>query len=322
MNRKVGLLAAGGVLVALVAFLATQGRSADDNKAAGPGEQVKGAAQAKPAADPPATKRPEDEAAIRKASADFITLVEKGDAKAVAASWTEDGEYIDDDGTTIRGRAAIEDAYAKAFAKKKKTKVEINIESIHFPSKDTAIEEGYAKLYREGSEQPTCSRYSVLHVREGGKWLMAVLREWPDEGVSLRDLDWLIGTWQAKNDDTEVRTKYEWDANKNSIRCQITIKSPGRNVSATQILLKDPRSGQLRSWIFEDDGGFGDGAWTRDGKRWIIDASGVQADGGQLTARNILTPVDKDTFTWQSTERTLDDEELPNIPPVKVTRVK
>ena len=26
------------------------------------------------------------------------------------------------------------------------------------------------------------------------RWLMAVLREWPDEGVSLRDLDWIIGT--------------------------------------------------------------------------------------------------------------------------------
>jgi uncharacterized protein (TIGR02246 family) len=184
MNRKVGLLAAGAVLVALVAFLATQGRSADDNKPAGPGEQAKAAAQGKAAADTKETKRPEDEAAIRKASADFIKLVEKGDAKAVAASWTEDGEYIDDDGTTIRGRADIEAAYAKAFAKKKKTKVEINIESIRFPSKDTAIEEGYAKMYRDGSENPSCSRYSVLHVREGGKWLMAVLREWPDDRPS------------------------------------------------------------------------------------------------------------------------------------------
>jgi uncharacterized protein (TIGR02246 family) len=321
MNQKVGLLAAGAVLVAVVAFLATQVRSADDNKTAGPGEQVK-AAQTKPAADPKDSKRPEDEAAIRKAAADFIKLVEKGDAKGVAAAWTEDGEYIDDDGTTIRGRAAIEAAYAKAFAKKKKTNVEINIESIRFPSKDTAIEEGYAKMYRDGSDQPTCSRYSVLHVREGGKWLMAVLREWPDEGVSLHDLDWLIGTWQSKNDDTEVRSKYEWDANKNSIRCTFTIKGPGRNVTATQIIMKDPRGGDLRSWIFEDNGGFGEGEWTRDGKKWVIEASGVEADGGELTAKNILTPVDKDTFVWQSTERTLDGEDLPDILPVKVTRVK
>ena len=52
-------------------------------------------------------------------------------------------------------------------------------------------------------------------------------------------------------------------------------------------------------------------------------ADGVMlVDGGELTATNLLTPIDKDTFTWQSTARTLDGESLPNIPPVKVTRVK
>lgn len=317
MKRNVGGIVAGVVLGALVAFLATQVRSAGESKPTEPEKHT-----AKAAADATDTKRGDEAAVIRKASANFIKAVEKGDAKAVAASWTEEGEYIGDDGTTIRGRAAIEAAYAKAFARKKNAKVEIVVESIRFPSKDTAIEEGYAKSYKADSAHPTCSRYSVLHVREGGKWLMAVLREWPDEGVSLRDLDWLIGTWDAKTDEAEVRTVYEWDARKNSIRCHITIKAKGRNLSATQVLLKDPRSGQLRSWIFDDEGGFGDGAWTRDGKRWVIVAAGVQADGGELTATNILTPVDKDTFTWQSIERTIDGEELPNSPPVKVTRVK
>jgi uncharacterized protein (TIGR02246 family) len=318
MNKVLYLSAAGGLLVALVAFLTTQVRSAGDNGTAEPAKVP----QATTASGPKDTKRADDEAAVRKATADFIKAAEKGDARAVSALWTEEGEYIDEDGTTIRGRAAIEAAYAKAFAKDKKLKVEITVESIRFPSKDTAIEEGYAKSYKGDAEHPTTSRYSVLHVREGGRWLMALLREWPDEGVSLRDLDWLIGTWEAKTEEAEVRTTYEWDAKKNSIRCHITIKGKNRNVSALQVLLKDPRTGQLRSWLFDDDGGFGDSTWTRDGKRWIIAATGVQADGGELTASNILTPVDKDAFSWQSTERTLDGESLPNVPPVKVTRVK
>jgi uncharacterized protein (TIGR02246 family) len=317
MKRGVYCVAAGGVLVALLALLSAQVRSTGQDKADKPDK----APPAKADTDAKET-RAGDEAALRKATADFIKAVEKGDAKAVAAAWTENGEYIDDDGTTIRGRAAIQAAYAKTFAKKKNPKVEITIESIRFPSKDTAIEEGYAKSYKGSSEQPTASRYSVLHVREGGKWLMAVLREWPDEGVSLRDLDWLIGTWEAKSEEADVRITYSWDDKKNSIRCRIMIKGPVKTVNATQVILKDPRTGQLRSWIFDDDGGFGDGAWTRDGKRWVIEASGVEADGGEMTATNILIPVDKDTFTWQSTKRTLDDEELPNIPPVKLTRVK
>jgi uncharacterized protein (TIGR02246 family) len=318
MNRKVCLLAAGAVLVALVAALTTQVRSAGEKRKA---RAVK-VPPAKAAADVKGTKRGADEAAIRKATASFMKAVSKGDAKAIAAFWTPDGEYIDDDGTTIRGRAAIQAAYAKAFAKNPRVKLTFTVESIRFPSKDTAIEEGYAQSYRADSEVPTASRYSVLHVREGGRWLMAVLREWPDEGISLRDLDWLIGTWEAKTDEAEVRTTYAWDAKKNSIRCHITIKGKSRTVSAVQVLLKDPRNGLLRSWMFDDDGGFGDGAWSRDGKRWVIEAAGVQSDGGELTATNILTPVDKDTFIWQSTERTLDDEELADIPPVKVTRVK
>jgi uncharacterized protein (TIGR02246 family) len=270
----------------------------------------------------PDSARADDDAAIRKATADFIKAVEKGDANDVASFWTQDGEYISDDGMPIRGRSAIEGAYAQVFAKKKNTKVEISIDSIRFLSKDTAIEEGVAKSYKGDSEQPTTSRYSAFQVREDGRWLMAMLREWPEEGGSLHELDWLIGTWEAKTPAAEIQTAYKWDAKKNSIHCHIAIKGKDRNVAALQILLKDPRNGQLRSWLFDDDGGFGDATWTQDGKRWLIDASGVQADGGTLTARNILTPIDKDTFSWQSTERTLDGEPLSNIPPVKVRRIK
>src|SRR5215831_16022740 len=102
MKKRVSLLATAGVLVALAAFLTTQLLSAGES---GTALQEK-AAPAKAPAEPRETKRADDEAAVRKATADFIKVVEKGDAKAVAASWTEDGEYIDDDGTTIRGRAA------------------------------------------------------------------------------------------------------------------------------------------------------------------------------------------------------------------------
>jgi uncharacterized protein (TIGR02246 family) len=316
MKSKALILLAGTVCVALAAALLAPGNRRANSVQAG--EELDQTNDVK--ADEP--KRPADEDAIRKSSADFVKAMEKGDAKAVAAFWTEQGEYIGDDGTTIRGRKAIEAAYEKTFGKVKKLKLDITVESIRFPSKDTAIEEGYAKAFKGGAEQPTTSRYSVLHVREGGRWLMALLREWPDEGVSLRDLDWLIGAWEGKTPDAEIRTTYEWDGKKNSIRCHFTIKQPEHTLVGTQVILRDPRTGSLRAWLFDDDGGFGDSVWSRDGKRWLIEASGVQSDGGELTATNILTPVDKDSFTWQSTERTLDGEQLPNVPPVKVRRVK
>jgi len=35
-----------------------------------------------------------------------------------------------------------------------------------------------------------------------------------------------------------------------------------------------------------------------------------------------MTPIGKDAFSWQSVDRTINGDEVPNIPPVKVTRVK
>jgi hypothetical protein len=95
-----------------------------------------------------------------------------------------------------------------------------------------------------------------------------------------------------------------------------------RAESGMQMIGKDPRTGELRSWLFEHEGGFGEADWSWDGKRWLIKATGATPDGGELTATNILTPIDKDTFTWQSTERTLDGNDLPDILPIKVTRTK
>jgi uncharacterized protein (TIGR02246 family) len=284
-----------------------------------------------PGTDPPAPPAPKagagkarqaDLQAIRRISRDLLRALEKGDARAVAAFWTDEGEYVGPDGATVRGRAAIQAAYAKFLAANPKLKAEGHIDSIHFLSRDSAVEEGYLRITGGKAGQPVASRYSILYVREDGRWQMALVRDWPEEGATLMDLDWLIGTWVAKTDGVEVRTTYSWDEGKKFIRVRFSIKEKEGTVAGTQVIGRDPRTGQLRSWLFEDDGGFGDAAWSRDGKRWVLEATGVQADGSELTATNILTPLDRDSFTWQSIDRTLDGEQQPNIPPVKVRRVK
>jgi uncharacterized protein (TIGR02246 family) len=245
-----------------------------------------------------------------------------GDAKAMAAHWTENGEYYADDGTVIRGRAKIEKSYVELFAKKvPHTEAEIEITSIRFPSKDTAVEEGYFKM-RGNKDAWVSSKYSVLHVREGGRWLMAIVREWPSEGISLRDLDWLIGAWEAKRDDIEVRTTYEWWGDKSFIRASIFIKYKGQTREGFQMIGKDRSTGHIRSWSFDIEGGFGEATWVRDGKKWVSESAGVLEDGSVLAATNILTPIDHDSFTFHSVQRTLDGEEIADIPPVRVTRVK
>src|SRR5262245_41069489 len=54
-------------------------------------------------------------AAVRKLAEKFMEAFNRGDARALASFWTDDGEYIDPDGDTIRGRAAIEKDYVAFF---------------------------------------------------------------------------------------------------------------------------------------------------------------------------------------------------------------
>ena len=53
---------------------------------------------------------------------------------------------------------------------------------------------------------------------------------------------------------------------------------------------KDNAKGVIRSWVFQSDGGFGDGVWTREGKKWSIDVHGVRADGSKLSGDDHLYP--------------------------------
>lgn len=262
-----------------------------------------------------------DKTAIKKAMESFIKAFEKGDAKAVASYWTPEGEYVADDGTKYQGREELEKVYGEFFKNQKNLKVQVEMESLRFPSSSTAVEEGYLKLKKGKTGEFVTSKYSVLHVKEDGKWLMAIVREWPSEGLNLRDLEWLIGTWQAKREGNEVTTTYEWDENKMFIVSHFTIKENKRTLKGKQIIARDAATGLLRSWTFEAQGGFGEATWTRDGKKWVTEASGTLPSGSLMTATNIITPLDGNTFLWQTVNRVLDDEELPDIAPIKVSRV-
>src|SRR5262249_32367377 len=153
---------------------------------------------------------------------------------------------------------AIQKAFAEHFTKNPKCKVTLEPEPVRFTSRDTAIEEGYIKVARAKAET-SYNRYSVLLVREDGKWLLGFIKEWPDEQADLKDMDWLIGAWTAKRDNLEIQSKYEWFGSKSFIKGQFTIRGKDKNFTAMQMIGTDAKSGELRVWTFEHDGGFGEG---------------------------------------------------------------
>jgi hypothetical protein len=77
---------------------------------------------------------------------------------------------------------------------------------------------------------------------------------------------------------------------------------------------------QIRSWNFEADGGFGEGAWTKDGDKWIIKTTSVLADGSKVTATNVVTPLNADSISLQSKEQTVDGKALPDTDETKMKR--
>src|SRR5260370_25024810 len=77
--------------------------------------------------DPPPS--PEMEA-VRKTADAFTKAFNAGDAQAVAAFWTKDGEFVGADGDTLRGRHEIEKSYAEFFKSNPKAAIAVNIPSV------------------------------------------------------------------------------------------------------------------------------------------------------------------------------------------------
>ena len=275
--------------------------------------------------EPKAKSRQADEAAVKKLGDEFVSAFAKRDAAAIASHYTNEGEFIRNDGETIRGKGEIEKAYATYFKTLSgKKKLDVQVDSLRFPSTDTAIAEVTLRLKGDDSETEASSWRETLLVREGGQWKVAVTREWDrdtSEDDTLKDVEWLIGTWEASGKDREATTSYEWDENKAFIRGKYSVKEKGKVVeSGIQFIGKDNNDGVIRSWAFQSDGGFGGGVWTREGKKWTVDVHGVMADGKELTATNVYIKLDPNTFSWQSVNRKLDDEPIPDTAPIKVTR--
>jgi uncharacterized protein (TIGR02246 family) len=265
--------------------------------------------------------RDADAAGVRATAGDFAAAFNKGNAKAVAAQWTENGECIDADGTLVQGRAAIERAFAEFFKDRPQARIEVLVGSVRFPAPDVAVEEGVLRQTNSAKDLPSTTLYSVTHVRSGGRWQAAVSREWGAGQDRLEDVEWLVGEWKAAAKDQEVTLTFQRDGQKPYLMGRFTKRAAGKEIEAgTMRIGLDPQTGQLRSWHFDEGGGHGQALWVRDGGRWVLDAVGVLGDGAETASVNLLGRVGPDTITWQSIDRVVNDHALPDTAPLRLDR--
>ena len=99
------------------------------------------------------------------------------------------------------------------------------------------------------------------------------------------------------------------------------ISVPGEDdLEGTQVIGWDPAAGTIRSWMFDSDGGIGEGTWTKKDNHWIIKFKQVLPDGRKASATNIYTIIDTDKVTWQSIGREINGQYMPNVGPITVVR--
>jgi uncharacterized protein (TIGR02246 family) len=281
-------------------------------------DQVLRADPAKVAVEPGKGKRADE----------FIAAFNKGDAKAVAEFWLPDGDYIDQSGREIKGRAAIEKLYEKVFAGQKGAKLSVTVTSAHMVSDDVGLEDGITEVTPADGGPGAVARFSAVLVRKDGVWYFASVRDAvavpPSNVEHLEGLDWLVGEWkgEAEKGESSVAT-YTYAENQNFLVSSFATTLNGTPiVGGTQWIGWDVVDKAVRSWSFYSGGGFGSAVWAGDGDKWTIKTTAQSADGKKLTATNVLTRIDADTSTWQVTQLTVDGVAIPDHKAQTLKRVK
>jgi uncharacterized protein (TIGR02246 family) len=258
----------------------------------------------------------------------FVAAFDKGDAKAVAGFWVEDGDYTDQSGKHLKGRAAIQKAFAGMFAESKGAKLRIDSEALRFVTPDVAIEDGVTEVIPPDGGPPSRARYTIVHVKKDGKWSLSSVRDAafapPTNYEHLRGLEGLVGDWDSEADKGEVaRLSFAWAHGQNFLVAHFTTSFKNINMGGgTQWIGWDPLAKKVRSWTFESSGGFAEGTWSHDGKTWTVKTSAVLSDGVKASATNVLTLIDANTISLSSKDRTLNGKAMPELKEVRLKRRK
>jgi uncharacterized protein (TIGR02246 family) len=256
-----------------------------------------------------------DLAAVAATGEGYVAAFNKGDAKAVAAFWTEDADYTDLDGQTHRGREAISALFAAYFAANPGAKLAVDSASLRFLTPDTAIEDG-ASFVSGGRLPPSSALYTSTLVKKDGKWLLASVRERSataaDRSQELGPLGPLLGDWVATSKDGEVRVSLTPDDSGNFLVLRRTVLAQGVPAGAGMDWIAwDPSTKSIRSWSFQSDGSFGQGAWKQDGTAWTIESQHVLRDGTKLREIQSLSIGKDGKLRARTLGLSADEKDLP-----------
>jgi len=267
-----------------------------------------------------------NEAEIRAAIEGYLAAINSGDAAAAGDYWSDTGQMVNADGSRLDGKAAIQNDLESSLSETARKQVRVSNVMIRFLAPSVALEEGEATIVSANGESSS-STYQAIHVKQNGLWKLESLRETeieadPTSHDRLKEIAWMIGDWVDQVDETRIETSCQWTSNGNFMTRSFKVITNGAiELEGTQVIGWDSKRKQIRSWVFDSDGGFGDGSWARSKDQWTVKNKFQLSDGRQGKSTNTFTYVDENTFKWESTNRSVGDESLPDVNAAAVQRV-
>lgn len=263
-----------------------------------------------------AADRTADEAAIRDLLQKYGKAYNSGQAEALTALMTDDVELVDGDGNTTRTAKEVGAIFASVFAEGAPATLRAKLESLRFLAGDVAQVHGQFHLGPDDAPVEA-GRFSILVSRNQGHWKIAELRDYPlgagdtsSNYEHLKGLEWMVGDWVSEGGDSKTTSKIQWALNKNFLVREYGIEVTGEPaMTGVMYLGWDAQTGQIKSWVFDSEGGHSQAFWIPAGDdQWIIKTQGSLRDGGTTSATQVLTRVNNDAVKHHSLDRILDGQ--------------
>ena len=203
----------------------------------------------------------------------------------------------------------------------------MHINEITFPSPQEAVVKGVFRLSFK-NERPTFeSAFRAELIKADGQWKFTTIRQINLEGVStqydhLKELSWLIGDWIDQDQDVTIALHNAWSMQQNFIVQRFVMYVYDTQVlEGEQVIGWDPIQKEIRSWIFDSDGGFGEGKWFKQNGSYRVKMSYALGDGSKASAVHIYTPINAESYTFSSESRDINGMIQPNIAPIKFSEL-
>ncbi len=249
----------------------------------------------------------------------FREAFNAGDVDALVALFLPSAEYLDETGVAHSGHEGMRELFTAFFESFPGAQMNMDIESVREITPDLALSDLVRSTRTAEGTERAVVRSAVTLVRVDGQWQIASVRDvTADHELSHHDqvepLSWMLGEWVEEEAESLVQMKCEWTPDGNYLLLDYVIQREGQPALASQQRIGwDPVHEQLRSWIFDADGGFGGGLWTQVDDSWVIKNDAVLPDGTTGSATFVLQPLGEDRFVMRGLDRILGDEVQPDV---------